>query len=39
VNCAFSFVANEADQDLFLRAAPRSETFVAAATFLRRARV
>jgi len=39
VNYAFSFAANEVDQDLFLRTAPRCGTFVAVAAFLHRARV
>jgi hypothetical protein len=39
VNCAFSFVANQADQELFSRAADNSGTFVATALFLHRARV
>jgi hypothetical protein len=39
VNCAFSFAANEADEDLFLRAVDRSGTFVVGAAFLHQARV
>jgi hypothetical protein len=39
VNCAFSFAANQADPELFARAAGHSGTFIAAAVFLHRARV
>jgi hypothetical protein len=38
VNCAFSFAANEADPELFLRAAACSGKFVVVAAFPRRAR-
>jgi hypothetical protein len=39
VNCAFSFVANQADPELFRGTAARTGTFIATAVFLHRARV
>jgi hypothetical protein len=39
VNCAFSFIANEADRELFSQAAWSQGTFIATAVFLHRARV
>jgi hypothetical protein len=39
MNCAFSFVANEADPKFFRKSRGHSGTFVATAPFLHRARV
>jgi hypothetical protein len=39
MNCAFSFVANEADPNYFRKSRGHSGTFIATALFLHRARV